>query len=76
MMKKTIFTVLGSALLITAITSCKKPCKECHYEMTMGGATMEHSLGEYCGSELKEIEENGYTEPMTNTNYAVSCHEH
>ena len=54
-----------------AFTSCKKDeCHECHYD----GPNGEVELGEKCGSELEDLEANGYNEG--GTNYVVHCHEH
>ncbi len=37
-------------------------CHECHVLCAMDdGTTHEHEIGEFCGEDLHELEENGYT---------------
>lgn len=62
--------IVGITLLsLTSLMSCKK-CSECHYD----GASGEVELGEYCGNELENLENSGYT--AADTTYEVHCHEH
>ncbi len=53
----------------TAVASCKK-CHDCHYDSPAG----EVEIGEYCGDDLKDIEDDGYT--VDGTVYTVHCEEH
>ena len=70
-MKKQNAIFLGLFAAAMAFTSCKKDeCHECHYD----GPNGEVELGEKCGSELEDLEANGYNEG--GTNYVVHCHEH
>ena len=51
---------VGILLVVMAFigfNSCEK-CAECHYDM--GGTEVE--LGEYCGDDLKAIEDAGYVD--------------
>ena len=38
-------------------------CQECHLEIMMADGTDDHSyeIGEFCGEDLHEVEENGWT---------------
>ncbi|MFN5983946.1 MAG: hypothetical protein ACK476_19330 [Fluviicola sp.] len=68
-MKKTI--VLSFLSLAFLTFSCKKnECHECHYEKD--GAEVE--IGEKCGDDLENAEENGIV--VDGTTYEVHCHEH
>lgn len=59
-------------IFTATIVSCKKEdCHECHYE---DASNNEVELGNYCGSDLENIEKNGYSDG-TNT-FDVHCHEH
>lgn len=65
-MKKQLLVGLG---ILFISVSCEK-CHECHYE----GETGEVELGEYCGDDLKNLEENGFT--VGDTTYTAHCEEH
>ena len=63
-MKKSI--VLGLFLTFFLI-SCEEDhdhddCHECHLEIMMQDSTVDHSheIGEFCGEDLHEVEENGW----------------
>ncbi|MBM3161287.1 MAG: hypothetical protein FJY17_10185 [Bacteroidetes bacterium] len=61
-----------AAFAIFAFVGCKKDeCHECHYDAADGS---EVELGEYCGDELEDLEEGGYTD--STGNYEVHCHGH
>ena len=68
-MKKGIVCILAIGTLV--LVSCNKnKCYDCHYD----GPNGEVELGEKCGDEVKELEENGHT--VDGTNYTVHCGEH
>ncbi len=52
------------------ISSCKKKCHECHYDVN--GSLVE--IGEYCGDDLAAIEASGYV--VADSTYEVHCEEH
>lgn len=65
------YTVIAIVGLSFVMVSCKKDeCHECHYD----GAAGEVELGEKCGSELEDLEANGYA--AGGVVYDVHCHEH
>lgn len=67
---KTISTIIAVSAIVL-LTSCKKnKCYECHYD----GPNGEVELGDKCGDEVKELEENGFvTDSVT---YEAHCGEH
>lgn len=68
-MKRTI--IAATAVGILALVSCNKnKCYECHYD----GPNGEVEIGEKCGDEVKELEENGYT--VDSVTYEAHCGEH
>ncbi len=70
-MKKVNFIIAAAALVI--MSSCgKDECHECHYD----GPNGEVELGEYCGQDAENLENNGYTDTITGQNYTVHCGEH
>lgn len=69
-MKKSMKLLLPLAAgFLFFVTSCKK-CEECHYD----GSDGEVELGELCGEELEDREQNGYA--TNDTIHEVHCHEH
>ncbi len=68
-MKKYILITVAAGSL--SLISCKKnKCYECHYD----GPNGEVELGEICGDDVKNLEENGYvTDSVT---YEAHCGEH
>lgn len=66
-MKKAILLITVLAGL--SVASCKK-CEECHYDKD--GAEVE--IGEICGDDLKEAEENGYA--VGDTVVTIHCEAH
>jgi hypothetical protein len=67
-MKKVILAL--GVLATVGFTSCEK-CEECHYE---GADGVEVELGEICGDELENAEENGYT--VGDTIVTIHCEAH
>ncbi len=67
-MKKVVIAI--AVLGTISFASCKK-CEECHYDDASGN---EVQLGELCGDELKNAEENGYT--VGDTTVTLHCEEH
>ena len=73
---KKVSIVIGLSLALIALNSCKKDeCHECHYEIVTNGVESEVELGEKCGSELEDLESNGF-KASDGTTYEVHCHEH
>ncbi|MDA7804197.1 hypothetical protein N8987_06445 [Crocinitomix sp.] len=69
-MKQIVKITAALGLLGTfTLASCEK-CHECHYDGPEGYI----EIGEYCGDDLKALEENGYT--MGDTVYTAHCEEH
>jgi hypothetical protein len=69
-MKKSMKVILPVAFgMMLFTTSCNK-CEECHYD----GPDGEVEIGEICGDELEDREQNGYA--VNDTIYEVHCHEH
>jgi len=59
-----ILAIVGSSLFV----SCEKDdhhddCHECHLKIVMTNGTIDHSteIGEFCGEDLHDVEENGWT---------------
>ncbi len=75
-MKKVIL-IIGGALFLMSLNACKgkEECHGCHYEKMVNGAETEVELGQKCGSELEELEQDGFTD-SDGTKYEVHCHEH
>lgn len=75
-MKKLIL-ITGVSMLFVGLNSCKKKeeCHECHYEKMQNGTEVKVELGKKCGSDLENLEKNGYTD-SNGTKYDVHCHEH
>jgi hypothetical protein len=67
-MKKVVLTL--GVLATIGFSSCKK-CEECHYDAADGS---EVEIGEICGDELKNAEENGYT--VGDTIVTIHCEAH
>lgn len=67
---KTISTIATVAAIVL-LTSCKKnKCYECHYD----GPNGEVEIGEKCGDDVKNLEQNGFvTDSVT---YEAHCGEH
>lgn len=68
-MKKVVVFVAAVGAL-TLVSCNKNKCYDCHYD----GPNGEVELGEKCGDEVHELEENGHTEG--GTTYTVHCGEH
>jgi hypothetical protein len=60
--------ILFGAVALLSFNSCTK-CHDCHYDL--GGSEVE--LGEYCGDDLKSIEETGIV--VNSIIYDVHCGE-
>ncbi|MAZ38227.1 MAG: hypothetical protein P8I55_09070 [Crocinitomix sp.] len=67
-MKKVIIAV--AILFSIGMVSCQK-CEECHYDGVDGS---EVEIGEICGDDLKNAEENGYT--VGDTVVTIHCEAH
>lgn len=65
-MKK--IAILFGAVALLSFNSCKK-CHECHYDFN--GTEIE--LGEYCGDDLKALEESGVV--VNGVEFEVHCGE-
>lgn len=63
------FLLSGLIIAGLSLTSCKK-CAECHYDAPNGIV----EIGEYCGDDLEDIEQSGYTKD--GVSYEVHCHDH
>jgi hypothetical protein len=73
---KTTSIIIGLSIALLSLNSCKKEeCHACHYEKISNGVETEIELGEKCGSELEELEKNGFKD-SDETTYEVHCHEH
>lgn len=68
-MKRNKLILLGVTLGLTLVSiSCKKnKCAQCHYDTSSG----EVDLGEKCGDEIDNLEQNGYT--TGGQTYTVHC---
>lgn len=74
-MKKSILmkAVIAMVFVTLALTSCKKnKCYECHYDKADG---TEEEIGEFCGDDAENLEQNGYNAP-DGTTYEAHCGEH
>ncbi len=69
-MKKVSFLAIA-LISVATLSSCNNKCHECHYEDANGA---EVELGEQCGDDLENYEENGIV--VDGTTYEVHCHEH
>ena len=67
---KTTVKAIAIVGVLTLISCNKNKCYECHYD----GPNGEVELGEKCGDEVHELEENGHT--VDGTTYTVHCGEH
>ena len=68
---KTTIKILAIIGLMATISCKKNKCYECHYDGPNGA---EVELGEKCGDEVHELEENVYT--VDSVTYTVHCGEH
>lgn len=67
---KTILKITAVATLFMLVSCKKNKCYECHYD----GPNGEVEMGEKCGDEVRDLEQNGYvTDSVT---YTVHCGEH
>lgn len=64
-------SLFAAFMLVFAASSCNNKCHDCHYEDENGA---EVELGEKCGDDLEDLEENGIV--VNGTTYEVHCHEH
>ncbi len=65
---KSVKTILAIGVVLL-VSACEK-CQECHYE----GVAGEVEIGEFCGDDLKNPEDNGFT--VGDTVYTAHCEEH
>lgn len=73
---KKVSILIGLSIAMISLASCNKDeCHECHYEKMENGVEKEVELGEKCGSDLEELEKDGFTD-SDGTVYEVHCHEH
>jgi hypothetical protein len=56
--------------MVTLVSCNKNKCAQCHYDNN--GAEVE--LGEFCGDDIKNLENNGHT--VNGVNYPAHCGEH
>ena len=52
--------LISLIILGFSITGCKK-CKECYFIEEVNGVTNEFALGEFCGEEIEEKENEEFT---------------
>ena len=57
-----ILAITGSSLFISCEKDDHDECHSCHLELQMADGTIDHDyqIGEFCGEDLHDIEENGY----------------
>lgn len=68
-MKRNYFSVILGIAVISILASCGKEdeCHECHIAYDGPNGEIEVEIGEFCGSELEDVEAPGYSHTISQT---------